>query len=194
VISACFEIMRKLVWLAFILIVLSFQSFQTRAADDSPSLPNGFAYLHQLTPDVEFDIRYFTTDNFIGRQVDGYMAPKCILTVRAADALKRVQADLQPFGPDQGRPRQRALPRFAPARPLGSRTHGPRRWPANRLDPSQDGRQPQELPPSFVMRIPHGIEIANTTLFSNPRLTRTQNPTLSGAFPELIIPPVAFLT
>ncbi len=38
------------------------------------------------------------TNNFIGRQVDGYMPPKRILTVRAADALKRVQADLQPFG------------------------------------------------------------------------------------------------
>ncbi len=50
------------------------------------------------TLNIEMDIHYLTNANFIGQQDDGYMAPKCILTARAADALKKVQVDLQPFG------------------------------------------------------------------------------------------------
>ena len=36
--------------------------------------------------------------NFIGERIEGYFEPRCILTKRAAEALKRVQEDLKPFG------------------------------------------------------------------------------------------------
>ncbi len=97
-ISVACEIMSRLVWLACIVVVLSFQSSQTGAADEPASIPNGFVYLDQIAPDIELDIRYFTGDNFVGQQVDGYMAPKCVLTAKASDALKEVQAELQQFG------------------------------------------------------------------------------------------------
>jgi D-alanyl-D-alanine dipeptidase len=44
------------------------------------------------------DVKYYTGDNFVGARVDGYLAPKVILTVEAATALKAVQAYLAPFG------------------------------------------------------------------------------------------------
>jgi D-alanyl-D-alanine dipeptidase len=51
-----------------------------------------------IIPDVLLDIRYLTPYNFIGRPVPGYAAPKCLLTRRAAEALSRVQAELEPLG------------------------------------------------------------------------------------------------
>ncbi|MEB3309977.1 MAG: M15 family metallopeptidase [Snowella sp.] len=51
-----------------------------------------------VIPDIPLDIRYFTDYNFIGRRIDGYNAPKCLLTPQAATALKRVQAELVPQG------------------------------------------------------------------------------------------------
>lgn len=68
------------------------------ADDTKPPLPKGFVYIDKVIPDIRTEIRYFTTDNFIGQKIDGYLAPKCILTVKAAVALKKVQADLKPFG------------------------------------------------------------------------------------------------
>jgi D-alanyl-D-alanine dipeptidase len=37
------------------------------------------------------DIRYATDHNFVGRRIDGYLAPRCLLTPEAAQALHRVQ-------------------------------------------------------------------------------------------------------
>jgi D-alanyl-D-alanine dipeptidase len=48
-------------------------------------------------PSAVFDIRYFSPHNFVGVKVDGYKAGKCILTTKAADALKKVQAELKEF-------------------------------------------------------------------------------------------------
>lgn len=45
-------------------------------------------------PDVPLDIRYHTDYNFIGRKIDAYNAPKCLLTRKAAEALAAVQEEL----------------------------------------------------------------------------------------------------
>lgn len=68
------------------------------AAGKKSPLPKGFVYLEQVIPTVQRDIRYFTSDNFVGQRIDGYVAPQCILTVKAAEALREVQADLGSFG------------------------------------------------------------------------------------------------
>jgi zinc D-Ala-D-Ala dipeptidase len=47
-----------------------------------------------IVPGLQIDMRYPTLDNFVGRPITGYHAPKCLLTSRAAEALKRVQGDL----------------------------------------------------------------------------------------------------
>ncbi|MFP5213783.1 MAG: M15 family metallopeptidase, partial [Acidobacteriota bacterium] len=62
------------------------------------SLPDGFVYVEELIPDVKVELRYYSDHNFIGKRIDGYLAPRCILSRQAAEALKNVQADLKPFG------------------------------------------------------------------------------------------------
>lgn len=61
-------------------------------------LPQGFVYVDELIPTAQFDLRYATENNFMGQKVDGYLAPRCILTRQAAEALRNVQSTLAPFG------------------------------------------------------------------------------------------------
>src|ERR1044071_5734145 len=56
------------------------------------ALPKGFVYLDTVDPTIQSSLRYTQTDNFIGRPVDGYKAPRVILTKEAANALKKAQA------------------------------------------------------------------------------------------------------
>jgi D-alanyl-D-alanine dipeptidase len=53
-----------------------------------------FVDLKEIIPSVQLDIRYYTKNNFIGSRIDGYDAPKCLLTRDAALALKNVQKEL----------------------------------------------------------------------------------------------------
>ena len=43
-------------------------------------------------------MRYAGSHNFAGRPIDGYEAPRCLLTREAADALADVARDLAPHG------------------------------------------------------------------------------------------------
>lgn len=61
-------------------------------------LPEEFVYVEDVIPDIQVELRYFADQNFLGRKVDGYLAPKCILTRQAAEALKKAQEELKPFG------------------------------------------------------------------------------------------------
>ncbi len=70
-----------------------------------------------VIPDLVVDMRYLTARNFVGRPIAGYRAPVCLLTQRAAAALKRVEDELKPRGLglkvyDCYRP-QRAVDEFA---------------------------------------------------------------------------------
>jgi zinc D-Ala-D-Ala dipeptidase len=56
--------------------------------------PAGFVYLADVDPTIRQDIRYAGAHNFVGRRVDGYLAAECMLTERAARALKQMQAEL----------------------------------------------------------------------------------------------------
>jgi zinc D-Ala-D-Ala dipeptidase len=57
-------------------------------------LPPGFVYLRDIDSSIAQDMRYATADNFTGRPLPGYAAAECILRREAAEALRRVQADL----------------------------------------------------------------------------------------------------
>ena len=70
----------------------------TMGATQSSTLPEGFVYADQVIPDLKIDIRYATKHNFVGTPIDGYLHPECILTDKAAQALKEVQDELRPFG------------------------------------------------------------------------------------------------
>jgi D-alanyl-D-alanine dipeptidase len=87
--------------------------------------PRGFLELDRVDPTILHDMRYTTRHNFMGRRVDGYRDPVCILQRRAARALKRAQDALRPEGYtlkvyDCYRP-QRAVDQFV-------------RWAANPAD------------------------------------------------------------
>jgi len=51
--------------------------------------------IRSLVPDIAEDIKYAGSDNFVGRPVHGYLAPKCLLLRPAAEALARVERDLR---------------------------------------------------------------------------------------------------
>lgn len=60
-------------------------------------MPDTFVDISDVIPDALLDIRYFGGHNFLGTRVDGYLAPKCLITKAAAQALAGVQQDIKPF-------------------------------------------------------------------------------------------------
>ena len=61
-------------------------------------LPNQFVYLDEIIPDIIIELRYSSSFNFLGKNVDGYKSNKCIVTNDMAEALKLVQNELQSMG------------------------------------------------------------------------------------------------
>ena len=55
-------------------------------------LPTGFVYVSDVIPTVREDVRYAGSHNFVGRPVDGYKAPRIVLTNEAAKALSSIKA------------------------------------------------------------------------------------------------------
>jgi len=62
------------------------------------TLPYGFAYVASSVSDVILEIRYYSSYNFVGTRVDGYLAPVAILSKQAAEALYNANADLYKQG------------------------------------------------------------------------------------------------
>ena len=62
------------------------------------ALPDGFVYVDQEVPGILTQLRYASSDNFIGRNVNGYISERAVLTRPAAKALADVQSDLRSFG------------------------------------------------------------------------------------------------
>jgi D-alanyl-D-alanine dipeptidase len=62
------------------------------------ALPSSFVYLKEIAPSIEEDLRYYTAYNFIGRPIQGYEKPRCILTKVAAEALLKIQNKLSQQG------------------------------------------------------------------------------------------------
>jgi len=55
----------------------------------------GLVDVHSLAPNIEEDMKYAGSDNFVGRRVEGYLAPKCLLLKPAAQALARVEREVE---------------------------------------------------------------------------------------------------
>lgn len=53
--------------------------------------------IESVIPGVALDIRYYGPHNFVGAPIDGYQAPKCLLTRKSAEALGKVQRELKEF-------------------------------------------------------------------------------------------------
>ncbi len=77
--------------LQYPLVVLLLAAAPTHARE---MLAPGFVYLRDVDPSIVQDMRYATADNFTGHSLPGYGAAECVLRREAAEALRRVQADL----------------------------------------------------------------------------------------------------
>ena len=81
------------------IVILFFLSFTTISdKSTTSSLHKDFVYLKEMMPNLRSDLRYYGTNNFIGQPLKGYNAPKCILSKKAADALEKVQSELERIG------------------------------------------------------------------------------------------------
>ena len=60
--------------------------------------PAGFVDAAAVVPGLVVDARYAGSHNFVGRPIDGYEAPRCLLTQAAAGALADVARDLAQRG------------------------------------------------------------------------------------------------
>ena len=81
-----------------LLLILSFSTFNLPAQNKSTSIPEGFVDVKEVIPNIRTDLRYFTANNFVGKPIDGYVHPKCILSKKAAEALKKVQEEFERMG------------------------------------------------------------------------------------------------
>ena len=64
----------------------------------SQERPASFVDAATVVPGLILDMRYAGSHNFVGRPIDAYEAPRCLLTKAAADALADVARDLAPRG------------------------------------------------------------------------------------------------
>lgn len=76
--------------LSFLLVFISIFAFG--------QLPKDFVYVIDVIPNIKIELRYYATNNFIGKPIEGYKTDKLVLTHNAALALKKVQDKLAANG------------------------------------------------------------------------------------------------
>ena len=114
----------------------------TPDAPDPGLRPAAIVDVTSVVDDLELDIRYAGTDNFVGDVVDGYVAPKCLVHREAAARLLKAQQQAKTEGLrlkifDCYRP-QRAVDHFL-------------RWAADPKDTrTRDAYYPNERKPELI--------------------------------------------
>lgn len=107
----------------------------------------GLVDIRSLVPDMDQEIRYFGSHNFMGRPVEGYAAPRCWLQREVADALARVEAGLR-----QQHQRLRIYDCYRPARAVANFV----RW----MDDPSDTQMKAEFYPNLEKKQLSGGYIA----------------------------------
>ena len=64
----------------------------------SQTLPKGFSYVSEIDATIKKELRYGTSNNFIGKPIDGYLKDSLIVSTPAAKALKEIQTKLMLSG------------------------------------------------------------------------------------------------
>lgn len=67
--------------------------FSPQAAD-AQALPGGFVFLRDIEPGIIQDMRYASSNNFVGKPLRGYDAGECVVKREVALALKNIQQEL----------------------------------------------------------------------------------------------------
>ena len=69
------------------------------AAKEAPEANfDDFVSIAEVVPDAILEIRYYSTYNFVGTRIDGYLQPTALLTRAAADSLRAVSDDVMAQG------------------------------------------------------------------------------------------------
>ncbi len=89
---------RDFLVILFSVITILLQSCASQNYTYPNTRPEGFVYLKEIVPDILVDMRYAGSNNFIGRAIEGYERPLAILSNDAAEALKKVQNEIRPYG------------------------------------------------------------------------------------------------
>ncbi|MCA0154490.1 M15 family metallopeptidase [Winogradskyella vincentii] len=77
------------------LLILLLTSGLLSLSQQQKVLPKGFVYAKDVINDLDIELRYFSTNNFVGDTIEGYKANKLIITKETADKLMLVQEELQ---------------------------------------------------------------------------------------------------
>ena len=88
------------------LFVLTVVALCLSACHNKPEAPapspatdsSDFVTITDVVPDAILEIRYYSTYNFVGARVDGYLQPVALLTKQAADSLRAVSDDVMAMG------------------------------------------------------------------------------------------------
>ena len=64
----------------------------------SQTLPKGFSYVSEIDATIKKELRYATSNNFIGKPIDGYLKDSLIISTPAAKAIKEIQTKLMLSG------------------------------------------------------------------------------------------------
>ena len=79
-------------------IILFMAATMAASLANAQERPKDFVNAADVVPGLVVEARYAGYFNFVGKPIDGYEAPVCLLTRPAAEALAKVQASLKPFG------------------------------------------------------------------------------------------------
>lgn len=75
-----------------VFLVMTFLVLSTR---QKTAIPDDFVKVSTIIPDIDVELRYYSTNNFVGDTIDGYKSNTLYLTKAAAKQLKLVQDELQ---------------------------------------------------------------------------------------------------
>lgn len=91
---------KKILKIVFITLFLisGINGLLSLTLEQENNLPERFVYVDEIIPDAILEVRYFSEDNFVGSRVDGYLTPRVILTIEAAEALAEVADELREQG------------------------------------------------------------------------------------------------
>ena len=98
--------MLKTRFIALLLGVAAFVAFSSCCSKAAPKSTqavsktdnSNFVMITDVVPDAILEIRYYSTYNFVGTRIDGYLEPIALLTLRAADSLRAVSDDVKAMG------------------------------------------------------------------------------------------------
>jgi zinc D-Ala-D-Ala dipeptidase len=72
-----------------------FVAIAATSSAHAQTLPGGFVYLRDIDPGIIQDIRYATSNNFVGRPLSGYGAGECVVKREVGLRLKAIQQELR---------------------------------------------------------------------------------------------------